>query len=482
MKNKVEIISLLVSVLLIFSSCQSIYVNPEPPVTDETAPLVEVDMGKEYFTTGELRREVTAEGGCIYNDSWIYVETTHYNKLAQITSDGRPVYHNAQLFRIVKANAHTGQVSSICLDPSCTHSPGSGCISVAPDNASLALVQNIVGDWLTFSYSCRTEEYGIDNLSYIYNLKTGELLTVFEQELGDTIMTKWQSRCSVGNQLYGVKNVLDYTNTGYIPGENSASDFKPTTKSYLCVYDFDTRQMSELFEIPANYRITEITNKRFILGNESNTEFYSIDKNGENLTRLDALDFNPMAVRGTYAYGINSIDKEFYIYDLLTNTKKTIDTDGYKLAFVALDLGIIKVMATNTEEYDKYNDNFDEKLQQYVKEQSALRPDVGQSKLVQEFRKMRNDALYTMGTSIYLISNPLGEGEEKLVFSKEKALIEPVHITSDYLYCRIITDDNSNESEEDNGMSNYFVNINTGEVVKIPLFDSFFSDDQTISK
>ncbi len=472
MKTKIRILSLIICSLMILTSCRSIYVDVEPPATEETTPLVEVDLEKEYFTTGEVRSEVTAGGGCMYGDSWIYVETNRYDKRIVLEPNGREIYQNVQLFRIVKANAHTGQVTSICLDPVCTHSPESNCIAVAPDGSTMALVQDIVGDWLMFLYSTRTKEYGLINTSYIYNLKTGELLNIFEQDVGDTVMTRWQSRCNANNKLYGVKHVLDYTDTGFIPGENNHSDFTPETKSYLCVYDFDTRETSELFEIPTGYSITEVTNKRFILGNESHTKYYSVDQNGENLTELDVLNFSPSAVCGTYAYGTDPIKEEFYIYDLETNTKKTIKLDGIKISYAVFNAGIVKTVKINTEEFDKYNSgNINEAREKYIAEQMKLRPEVTDTLVFEkEFMVLRVKARYTMGTVSYLITDPLGEGEEIMLCELEEGWLAPIHITPEYIYCDLITYDETNEASYTSS-KRCFIDRKTGEIKDVPLLD-----------
>lgn len=473
MKKRIQVLCLLLSAIMLLSSCKTVYVNPEPPATEETTSLVEVDLEKEYFTTGNLRSEVTTHGGCLYGDSWIYVEYNYYDKYLRTGANGTDYYKETQVLRIVKANAHTGQVSSICLDPVCTHSPGSECIAVAPVGTSVAIVQDIVGDWLMFLYASRTEEYGLLNTTYIYNLKTGETLNVFEQDVGDTIMTRWQSRCNAFNKLYGVKHILDYTGTDFTPGKNEASDFTPETKSYLCVYDFDTREMSELFEIPSGYSITEVTNKRFILSNGG--KYYTVDYNGENLTEMDVLDFSPDGVCGRYAYGIDTKNNDFLIYDIETNTKKSIKNEGYMESRSIYNAGIIRRGMTNTEEYDKWNENFEEKANAYIEEQMKLRPDAKDSELYYEYTVMRDNARYTMDCALYLTKDPIGEGEEIKIFEHEKCIITPMHSTSKYLYCGISTYDKYNttgdEEVESIGPGFFIVNMETGELTEIPYLE-----------
>lgn len=474
MKTKTRILILIVLSVVLLSSCQTVYVDQKPIVTEGNTSLVEVDLEKEYFTTGELRKEVSASGGCLYGDSWIYVEINKYDKYLRPGPNETDIYQkDIQVLRIVKVNAHTGHVSSICLDPSCTHSPGSECIAVAPVGTSTALVQDVVGDWLMFQYSRRTKEYGLLNTTYIYNLKTGEALNVFEQDVGNTIMTRWSSRCNAFGKLYGVKHVLDYTGTGYTPGKSEASKYTPETRSYLCVYDFDTREMSELFEIPSGYSITEVTNKRFILSGGG--KLYTVDRNGENLTEMDVLNFSPVGVCGRYAYGQDSDNNALLIYDIETNTKKAIPNEGVMSTCSIFNAGIIKRKMTNTEEFDKFNENFEEKAKAYIAEQMKIRPGATNSELYSEFSEMRNKARYTMDCALYLIKDPTGEGEEIKIFEYEKCLITLMHSTSKYLYCGISTYDKYATTDagkpERIGPGFFIVDMETGALIEIPYLE-----------
>ncbi|MBQ8259681.1 MAG: hypothetical protein IJY97_09000 [Clostridia bacterium] len=481
--KKIRLICLLLGILTLLSSCQTIYVEPPGDLTEETEPLVEVDLEKEYFTEGYLRKEVTAHGGVLYGDSWIYLEHNHYDKYIRSSKD-KDYYDTKQLLRIVKANAHTGQVTSICLDPVCTHSPGSDCIAVAPEGTNIALVQDIVGDWLMFQYSRRTEDYGLVTTSYVYNLKTGESIDIFKNEIGEMLMTRWASRCPVGNRLYGVKNVLDYTNTGYKPGESSASKFTPETKSYLCYYDFDTRETVELFEIPAGYRITEVTNKRYILSGDE--KMYSIDHNGENLQEMDVLTFSPSDVCGPYAYGFD--EDTLYIYNISDNTLKTVKDSGPQESYSITNAGFIYKSWSNYEDYLKVNYDVVSFIEEYVEEkkkQSGIEEPTDEQKIewwdegTAAAARERERALYKINTTLSLIEDFGLEGESIPFGYFENCIVSIFHATDKYLYCGLNRGDPNNDYQkiENSASGMYVVDLATGESSEFPFLDIVLPPD-----
>ena len=132
-------ILLLIVFFVFLNSCSSIYTS-EPPITQQ--PVIEVASDSEYFTEGNIVSKGGQIDGFVYKNSWIYVEYQNYQRYIKTLSTGEKVYADDNVQRIVKLNTLTGKVSSACLDPLCTHSPGSDCIMMAPQN-SIASIDKI---------------------------------------------------------------------------------------------------------------------------------------------------------------------------------------------------------------------------------------------------------------------------------------------------------------------------------------------------
>ena len=70
MNNCIRIITLLLSSILIFSSCSSVYVDPD----ESTEKTPEIDTEEEYFTDGSPYNNGNSYDGFYYEGCWIYVE------------------------------------------------------------------------------------------------------------------------------------------------------------------------------------------------------------------------------------------------------------------------------------------------------------------------------------------------------------------------------------------------------------------------
>ena len=200
MKKLYSSLILAITFCITFTSCASIY--SELPHIETMSPIT-VDVNKEYFTTGSVYEKGNMNVGYLHDGYWIYRELQDYEYSYQ-RGDGKIVSSNAQISRLVKANAVTGVVSSLCLDPVCNHSVGSGCIMIKP-NGGVTLIQGFVGDNIIFTYGIRDDVYGMINQSYVYNLKTGEARTIFEQSMANEILTKYSSRYIFEDTYYAVK-------------------------------------------------------------------------------------------------------------------------------------------------------------------------------------------------------------------------------------------------------------------------------------
>lgn len=427
---------------LLLSSCSSIYDAP-PSVTTE--PLLEVDESEEYFTTGYLYTKMTMLGGFVHGDSWVYVE-------------GYP-YNNDTIYRIVKMNAKTGEVSSACLDPVCNHSPGSDCLLLLPEDGTMLLLQRLIGDWIVFSYFRINENATTSNETYIYNLKTGESSSVFEVVEDEISVTKWKSLFDVGDKLYNVKCYLDYSESGYDPkGNKPMSSHKPKTTSYLCVYDFDSKTTEELFEVPENYAVTAITNMRYFFTSPEG-EIYSCDSEGQNFKKEEVLNFSPIYLCGQYAYVFDYDGLK--IYDVTTDTMKTIPVDAPGYVGYITEAGVLICSFTTGAEW----------LALEYKDFQAAHPEIPVTELRPAYQRELDKIMYSGKAQIWKMDLE-GKGKE-LFFEKEHAHIRIHHATGDYVFAIITYGDPQNNFAmlplENSGRS--VINLKTGEITAIPYFE-----------
>ncbi len=349
MNKKFFLFTLVFFVLM--NSCSSIYTE-EPQITQNVA--IEVDPSTEYFTEGNVVSKSAQVDGFVYKNSWIYVENQKYPKYIKTLSTGEKIYEDATAQRIVKLNTLTGNVSSVCLDPVCNHSPDSDCIMLGPDNALVSL-DAVVGDWLMFSYQMSNLELeGYWPTVYAYNMLTGELSEIFDYDLSGTLINKLSLRCVFGDKLYYTKKTLDYSETGYDPSKDiPLSEYEPETCTMFWEYDFETKKSQELFEVPDNYKISAITNKRFFFILQQG-EVFSCNRDGSNMKKEETFDFAVSCFCGNYAYYIDHQKNYIKIYDVATDTAKTIPFEySYQQCVVTNEGIMINTFSTADEEYAK---------------------------------------------------------------------------------------------------------------------------------
>lgn len=442
---------------MILSSCTSIYVDT-PTITN--SPAMEVDYNDEYFSLGTAI-EKNDDGARIYNNTWIYMEEQKYQKCIRTNAYGEKIYTTQTVCRFVKYNAHTGEVSSVCLDPICTHGPESGCIFIAPEN-TMPAIQSIIGDWLVFSfYHYISASFGFIPESYVYNLKTGEFIQLFEFDVSDSVISRSRTWCFFENKIYVTKQVLDYTDTKYVPGEKTEKtedidDYTPKTKTYLCEYNFDTRKFVELLEVPADYLITGVTNKKFYYIDAAG-DIYSSNRDGSNMTKEKVLDFSPQEYCGTYGYAFNS---EIFIYDLSTDTKKVIPKEySYQKCYLTNEGILFSTFSDANVEYA-------ELLDSRSKYSSTL-----------EFAKAVNKYRYESTEQLYLMDF---EGNNKeLLFEADGMFVDAYYKSGKYIYARITYPDPENNyiPKETINDGRAVINIETGEITMVPILELIIPEE-----
>ncbi len=454
--KKIGLISLIISAIMLLSSCSSVYQIPDD-TTDAEISVKE----EEYFTTGSVYKKGDLYSGFLYKGYWIYCEKQDTSVKIH-HSDGTRGNHSGPAQRLVKVNAQTGIVSSVCLDPACNHSYGSSCAVLAPYDKRLTLL-GIVGDWVMYSFSHYDQLTAGYTESFIYNLQTGEHAKIFEYDIDGLEITKYESKCVFGNKLYSVRNDLDFSNTKYNPdGNKPISEFDPETVSTLCEYDFERRKSTDLFEIPDGYVVSAVTNKRFFLQSPDGA-IYSCDKNGKDLKKEDVLDFSPQNMCGTYAYNI--LQNAIEIYDLRTNEKKTVGHDFLAQFVLVTDEGILIDHSTTADEYKEMIANHSEFRKEYEAQGMGLR------EISELYEKELNKIEFKGSAQVWSIS--LDGSRTDLIFEEEHASIKVFYAVDGYMYCFAVfgDPDNSYILKEYINEGRSYINIETGEITPIPYLD-----------
>ena len=460
MKRLFKLVLLSVALCISFTSCTGIYSELPDVVTTNT---VTVDLNKEYFTTGSVYEKGNTTEGVFHNGYWIYREVQEYSYNYK-RPDGKIVTSSGNnMVRFVKLNTATGVLSSLCLDPVCNHSVGSGCIMICPSGGT-PLIQGFVGDNILLTYGVRDEIFGYLNQSYVYNLTTGETKIIFAHNMADNVLTKYSSRYIFDDTYYVVMDVLDYSNTGYNPQDQQPlSNYNPETVSILCEYDFKKDTLKELFEIPVGYSLCIVSNKRFFFSS-TEMDMYSCDRNGENMKKEKVLDFSPQFLCGTYAYNIDYETYEIEIYDLNTNEKHTLKNEISSTYCTIAESGIIKNDLSVMDEYKDVKANgFKELEKQY--------PDLNRNEITKMYDTLCRKVRCSGTTQIWKWD--LNGNNPQMLFEFDKALAKIIFATDDHLYGFVYRADPNNNYEEapyeNEGRS--YINLKTGEITPIPYLE-----------
>ena len=458
MKNTIKLASLLLAILFLFSSCQSVY--DVPLVPPETTANPEIDLNEEYYTTGMPYFSGDLGSGMLYEGCLIYIEKCTTTGVTGHVTDANGVkkdrYGNVEVYRIVKYNPVTGTVSSPCLDPTCNHSLESGCPMLLGEKYNERenySFQGILGDWLVFMTHKADDEFSMLKTEIMYNLKTGELRSVFVDDLGTEVVSRWKAGIYYDGKYYKVNCVMDYSNTGYKPGSGqSISDFKPKTKQYLCEYDFETNTSTELYEIGADWALGKVTNKRFYF-RDSSGRYFSTEKDGTN----EREEFKMAASNLVGVYTINNTANGYTVHNLKTNEFKEITFD-YSLVGSprATEKGVLSSRQTKYEERKAFSSV------QYRKDH----PNASSEEINREIRK-----IWASGTAQIWQCGYLGE-DNHVIFELPAAYMEIISAYGDYVFATVSRyNPETGEHLEGYDSQPCCINIATGEVIPIPKLD-----------
>ena len=328
MKRSLQLLCLSFALTILLCSCSSVYVDLEKP---DTTGIVEVDPEDEYFTDGGIYTQFRFDpkDGFVYGDSWYYIETQKYT-IKTVEYEGDVKHESTKhtyINRIVKVNAETGTVSSPCLDPVCTHSVGSTCPMMEPEDAGLRILM-IANDWMIIELNGNYDKvYGSFDKVFAYNLISGNIIDIYDESFVDSIATDWEDLSLFDGKIYLVKHVLDYSKTKFNPeNEKALSEYEPETQSYLYEYNLDNNSYRELFDIPDGARVHRLTNKRFLLYYDET--FYTCSLDGTNLQPCQTLDFIPDNKMGYLAF--SPLENGYKFYDIRTDEITEVNIEEFK--------------------------------------------------------------------------------------------------------------------------------------------------------
>ena len=481
MKRSLQLLCLSFALTILLCSCSSVYVDLEKP---DTTSAVDVDLEGEYFTDGRLyiQSRFYTDLGFIHEGSWYFVETQQYytgNVTYDQNGNKRTEAGYGLCRRIVRMNAETGVISSPCLDPVCTHGPGSNCPLMEIEGLSLNF-RLIADDWLIIEHRPSNDPvYGTLRQIHGYNIKTGKTIELYADSFENGTFTNHEYSISVfDGKLYIVKHIMDYSATGFKPnGRKPLSDYEPATRSFLYEYDLDNNKVTELFEIPAGAYAARMTNKRYILYVDE--EFYTCDLDGSNLQKSDGMEYFPTHKIGTLAFCY--LENGFRVYDLKTNQTTDVNIEEFKFNAMKDDVtvtanGLYFNACTSDEEYEAVS-----AARKEYKNQHKDMDRAELNKLLDEMFDL-NKARYSGKAQIWRCDHD--GGNMAVVIEIDNATATFIGSTDKYAYLLLKQADPNNNYElipSINGGKCY-IDLKTGEITPIPLLELTLPENAWLTK
>ena len=467
----IRFITLMLILCTILSSCRSVYIDPEKELSkdsntgSENVPVI--DPEEEYFTDGSVHKAGDRYDGFFYEGCWIYVEKQRtLGPRGLLVKDGKEYikYDEIELQRIVKYNPATGVTSSPCLDPVCNHSLESGCLMLLqplpgerePDFS----IQRIIGDWMIFYTRQEDSEYVSRKKTTAYNLKTGESRSIFEEDLSSTLMTRWDGGCLFDGKYYNVKQILDYSKTGYKQGGEGQNvlDYTPKTRQILCEHDFDAGKVTELFEIPDNYYLITVSSKRFFFWDDTGN-MHCCNRDGSDMRKEKYLRFRPENLFGTYAFVFTESENGFSYFDLKTNEKKPVDAGFHVYKRCALaDDGVLFDRVSTYEESLEFRKAKNQFIADHMDSMSQM-------EAMTLYNNELNKLLYGGTAQIYMTD--FDGSNMRLIYEEENAAIESIYAKNGFVFA-IRTKLNEDHSTT---RMKCVIDTKTGEIIIPPLLD-----------
>lgn len=415
---------------------------------------------KEYFTEdGKVSRYAFPRNTVQISDYLYYIELYTYN---EDTTGGGKLKRQAE--RVVRLSLKTGNVSSACVDPVCTHMHGSDCplnIDYTYDKGKDMFELRAVGDWLFYIIS---EPYKSDdpniNLSdipqkilthMIYNTVTGESRVLFPH---NAVGESGVAPALINGKSYG--NLIFAIITEYVK-DNSGNE---SLLYSLQKHNVEKNETKTIYTSPISFGIISVTNKRIYLSSTENeiTKKFSLDWDGQNM-RENEIIFPANLAYGTREYYTgNESSFSVWVYNIETHESKKLDISTNSGDYCISNDVLYYSTLSNLDEY--LNLDFDKIYEKY----SNLDPQ-------ESFRASSRDINSVQyGGKAQIYAADLDGGSPKLLFEYEHMVIKCVAAAGNYLYAYISSaqpPEYTIEKTDNNGFSR--IDLTTGEITPVPL-------------
>ena len=415
---------------------------------------------KEYFTEdGKVSRYAFPRNTVQISDYLYYIELYTYN---EDTTGGGKLKRQGE--RVVRLSLKTGNVSSACLDPVCTHMHGSDCplnIDNYYDKGKRIFELRAVGDWLFYIIS---EPYKSDDpninpsdiaqkiMTYmVYNTVTGESRELFpHSSVGESGATP----AIMNAKSYG--DLIFVLVPEFVKDENGNESLVYS----LMRHDVKKDETKTIYTSSKSFGIPAVTNKRiYILSDKDGvTKGSSLDWDGQNM-RENEIIFPANLAYGTREYYTGSESSfSVWVYNIETHESKKLDISTNSGDYCISNDVLYYSTLSNLDEY--LNLDFDKIYEKY----SNLDP-------LESFRASSRDINSVQyGGKAQIYAADLDGGSPKLLFEYEHMVIKCVAAAGNYLYAYISSaqpPEYTIEKTDNNGFSR--IDLTTGEITPVPL-------------
>ncbi|MGN1116159.1 MAG: hypothetical protein ACI4TH_06310, partial [Candidatus Ornithomonoglobus sp.] len=391
--------------------------------TDDPTPPQ--DNEKEYFTEGsKVSRYAFPRNTVQINDHLYYYEDYTYTENVSVGSLKRKAE------RIVRLSLKTGNVSSACVDPVCTHTYASHCplnIDYSYEKGKTLLELSAVGDWLFYIIS---EPYKSDDpninpsdiaqkiMTYmVYNTVTGESRELFpHSSVGESGATP----AIMNAKSYG--DLIFVLVPEFVKDENGNESLVYS----LMRHDVKKDETKTIYTSSNSFGIPAVTNKRVYISStiDGVSKKISFDWDGQNIREEQDI-FVANVAYGTREYYTDGEFQNICVYNLETRKSKKLDISALCGGYCISNDILYYSTLSNLDEYL----NIDSTI--IFEDYSGPDPQ-------ENFRAYLRDVYAVQyGGKAQLYAADLDGGSPKLLFEYEHMIIQCVAAAGNYLYAYI---------------------------------------------
>lgn len=425
---------------------------------DGTAPSEDAE---EFTADGQIYRSSALYNAVQIRDFLYYVEEYTYKEELK---NGKTAERQAE--RVVRLSLKTGNVSSACVDPVCTHTHGSGCPLNKDYLYGTGNIYNLkaVGDWLFYVMS---EYIQVDDpdgqgknsfitlMNYmIYNTVTGELRELFPR---NSVGESGAAPALISGTVY--KNMIFVTLPEFAKDDDGAEKLVYVLRSY----NVDNDKTTVLYTSDESFASIAVTNKRIYISYMGGTEYkaYSVDRNGGDLRDEDDF-YAPVVAYGNLGYCYHDANRRYaWLYDLDTRTAKKLDTDDVAGGFCISEDKLYYFHITSADAYEQLD------MKKLREKYSDLAPEEQQKAVSRDYYA----TLY--GGAAQLYSAEHNGDSPKLLFEFEHTILRCAAASGNYLYAYVSTaqpPEYTVTTTANHGFSR--IDLTTGEITPVPLLDT----------